>query len=136
MSHAEFTVTVVDLDPDTHGELAAKFIVDTENEKRASMDPPEELLPVSPWEALKASYLSVLSSTINSAHLNYIQQQSTKQAADDQLNERWMVGGESERTAALAALPPVGTPIEAVAHDGSEEDLSSPEHHNDGIISG
>lgn len=105
MSHAVFTATVVDLDEGTHGELAALFIVDNENAKRAELDPPVDPLPVTPWADLKASYLTVLGETLNRAHENYIKQQADKQAADDELNTRWLEGGESERTAALAALP-------------------------------
>lgn len=114
MSHASFTVSVVDLDEGTHGALAAKFIVDNENEKRAALDPPEAALPVAPWADLKASYLTVLSATINNAHVNYIQQQADQQAAADDLSERWILGGESQRAAALDQLPPVGTPIEHI----------------------
>ena len=105
MSHAIFTVTVVDLDEGTHGALAAKFIVDKENEKRASQEPPVDPLPVTPWADLKASYLTVLTATIQSAHENYIKQQADQQAADDELNTRWLEGGEAERAAALAQLP-------------------------------
>ena len=105
MSHATFTVTVVDLDEGTHGALAAKFIVGSENEKRAAQEPPVDLLPVTPWADLQASYLTVLTATIQSAHENYIQQQANKQADEDELNLRWLEGGEAERSAALAALP-------------------------------
>ena len=121
MSHSTFTVTVVDLNEGTHGALAAKFIVDKENEKRAAQEPPVDPLPVEPWADLKASYLTVLTATIQSAHENYIKQQADKQAADDELTERWMVGGEADRAAALAALPAVGTPVEVVAHEGEPE---------------
>lgn len=121
MSHSIFTVTVVDLDEGTHGALAAKFIVDKENEKRASQEPAADPLPVTPWADLKASYLTVLTATIQSAHENYIVQQANEQAATDELSERWMVGGEAERAAALAALPPAGTPVEVVAHEGEPE---------------
>ena len=106
MSHAVFSVSVVDLDEGTHGALAAKFIVDNENEKRSQAEPPVEPLPVTPWADLKASYLTVLTATIQSAHENYIKQQADKQAADDELEVRWLEGGETERAAALAALPP------------------------------
>lgn len=106
MSHADFTVTVVDLDEGTHGALAAKFIVDKENEKRAFNEPPSDPLPVTPWADLKASYLTVLTATIQSAHENYIVQQANDQARTDELDSRWLEGGEAERTAALAALPP------------------------------
>lgn len=106
MPHASFTITVVDLDEGSHGELAAKFIVDNENEKRLAADPPLPVLPVTPWADLKASYLTVLTATIQSAHLNYIKQQADKQAADDELDVRWLEGGESERAAALSSLPP------------------------------
>ena len=106
MSHAIFTATVVDLDEGSHGELAAKFIVDAENQKRAAADPPIDPLPVTPWVELKASYLTVLGSTLDRAHENYIKQQADKQAAEDKLNARWLEGGESERAASLAALPP------------------------------
>lgn len=106
MSHAIFTATVVDLDEGSHGELAAKFIVDAENQKRAAADPPIDPLPVTPWAELKASYLTVLGSTLDRAHENYIKQQADKQAAEDKLNARWLEGGESERAASLAALPP------------------------------
>jgi len=107
MSHAVFSVSVVDLDEGTHGALAARFIVDTENEKRSQAEPPVDLLPVSPWADLQASYLTVLAATIQSAHENYIKQQADKQASDDELNVRWLKGGEAERIAALASLPPV-----------------------------
>lgn len=106
MSHAIFTATVVDLDEGSHGELAAKFIVNAENQKRAAADPPIDPLPVTPWAELKASYLTVLGSTLDRAHENYIKQQADKQAAEDKLNARWLEGGESERAASLAALPP------------------------------
>jgi len=114
MSHAVFTATVVDLDEGTHGELAAKFIVDSENEKRAAAEPPIDPLPVTPWASLKASYLTVLGNTLDRAHKNYIEQQASKQAADDELDSRWLEGGEAERTAALAALPAAP---EEVHHD-------------------
>jgi len=122
MSHATFTVTVIDLDEGTHSALAAKFIVDNENEKRAAQDPPVDPLLVTPWADLKASYLTVLTSTIQHAHENYIKQQADKQANEDQLSLRWLEGGEAERTAALAQLPAV--PEEVVPHDGDPE-----EHH-------
>ena len=105
MSHAVFTVTVAELDDGTHGALAAKFIVDGENERRAAQEPPVDPLPVTPWADLKTSYLTVLTATVQSAHENYIVQQANKQAADDELNERWTIGGEAERSAAIAALP-------------------------------
>jgi len=105
MSHAVFTISVADLDDGTHGALAAKFIVDSENETRAAAEPPVDPLPVSPWADLKASYLVVLTATVQRAHDSYIQQQADKQAADDELAERWTVGGEAERSAAIAALP-------------------------------
>jgi len=107
MSHAVFTATVVDLDEGTHGELAAKFIVDSENENRAAAEPPIDPLPVTPWADLKTSYLTVLGNTLDRAHENYIKQQADKQAADDELNVRWLEGGEAERSAALASLPAV-----------------------------
>ena len=107
MAHAIFTITVVDLDEGSHGALAAQFIVDNENEKRLAADPPLPVLPVTPWADLKASYLTVLTATIQSAHVNYIKQQADKQAADDELDSRWLEGGEAERSAALAALPDV-----------------------------
>lgn len=110
MSHAIFTVSVVDLDQGTHGELAAQFIVDAENKKRAAADPPINPLPVTPWADLKASYLTVLGHTLDRAHENYIKQQADKQALDDELDARWLEGGESERAASLAALPPA--PVE------------------------
>jgi len=124
MSHAIFTVTVVDLEEGTHGALAAKFIVDKENEKRHAAEPPELQLPTVPWANLESSYLQVLTSTIQSAHENYIKQQADQQASQDELNARWLEGGEAERAAAIAALPPVGTPIEVTPHDGDPE-----EHH-------
>ena len=124
MSHAIFTVTVVDLDEGTHGALAAKFIVDNENEKRASQEPPVDPLPITPWADLKASYLTVLTATIQSAHENYIKQQADQQAAEDELNTRWLEGGEAERAAALAQLPAV--PEEIVPHDGDPE-----QHHHE-----
>lgn len=105
MSHAVFTVTVAELEDGTHGALAAKFIVDGENAARAAAEPPVDPLPVTPWADLKASYLAVLTATLQRAHENYIVQQADKQAADDELTERWTYGGEAERTAALAALP-------------------------------
>jgi hypothetical protein len=114
MSHAIFTATVVDLDEGSHGELAAKFIVDAENKKRAAADPPINPLPVTPWADLKASYLTVLGHTLDRAHENYIKQQADQQASQDELNARWLEGGESERAAALAQLPAVP---EAEAHD-------------------
>ena len=105
MSHAIFTVTVANLDQGTHGELAAKYIVDSENKKRAAAEPPIEPLPIAPWEELKASYLTVLGNTLDRAHENYIEQQANQQASDDKLNLRWLEGGESQRAAALSQLP-------------------------------
>lgn len=105
MSHAIFTVTVANLDQGTHGELAAKYIVDSENKKRAAAKPPIEPLPIAPWEELKASYLTVLGNTLDRAHENYIEQQANQQASDDKLNLRWLEGGESQRAAALSQLP-------------------------------
>ena len=93
MSHALFTVSVVDLDEGSHGELAAKFIVDSENEKRAAF---AELVP---------SYLAILEATLDRAHVNYIIQQATQQSATDQLDARWLQASEAERNAALTALP-------------------------------
>ena len=119
MSHAIFTVAVAGLDEGSHGELAAKFIVDGENEKRAAADPPVDPLPVTPWADLKASYLTVLGSTLDRAHENYIKQQADQQASEDKLNARWLEGGESERAAALSQLPAV--PEEVVPHDGDPE---------------
>lgn len=105
MPHASFTVTVVDLDEGSHGELAAKFIVDSENAKRAELDPPVDPLPVTPFAALVTSYLTVLEATLDRAHENYITQQAQQQSATDQLDARWLEGGEAERAASLAALP-------------------------------
>ena len=87
-------------------------------------EPPELQLPTVPWANLESSYLQVLTSTIQSAHENYIKQQADLQASEDELNTRWLKGGEAERAAAIAALPPVGTPIEVTPHDGDPE-----EHH-------
>jgi hypothetical protein len=112
MSHAVFSVTVVDLDEGTHGELAARFIVDSENATRASQEPPIDPLPVTPWESLKASYLTILANTLDRANENYIVQQANKQAADDELAARWLEGGEAERSAALASLPVPESPGE------------------------
>jgi len=124
MSHAIFTVTVVDLEEGTHGALAAKFIVDKENEKRLAAEPPELQLPTVPWANLESSYLQVLTATIQSAHENYIKQQADQQASEDELNTRWLEGGEAERAAALAQLPEI--PEEIVPHDGDPE-----EHHHE-----
>lgn len=119
MSHADFTVTVVALDEGSHGELAAKFIVDAENTKRAAEEPPVALLPVTPFATLVASYLTVLEATLDRAHDSYITQQANKEAADEELNKRWVEGGEAERAAALAALPAI--PEEIIVHDGEGE---------------
>ena len=116
MSHAVFAVTVTELEDGTHGALAAKFIVDTENEKRLAMEVPLPELPVTPWADLKASYLTVLTATLQSAHDSYIKQQGEAQAAEDELNVRWLEGGEAERTAALAALP------DAPAHEEDHQE--------------
>ena len=105
MSHALFTVSVVDLDEGSHGELAAKFIVDSENEKRAAQDPPVDPLPVTPFAELVPSYLAILEATLDRAHVNYIIQQATQQSATDQLDARWLQASEAERNAALTALP-------------------------------
>jgi hypothetical protein len=106
MPHAEFTVTVVDLAEGSHGELAAQFIVDSENEKRAAFEPPIDPLPVAPFAALVDSYLIVLSATITRAHGNYIVQQAAQQSAIDKLDQRWLEGGSADRAASLAQLPP------------------------------
>ena len=106
MAHAEFTVTVVDLVEGSHGELAAQFIVDAENEKRAAFEPPIDPLPVAPFAALVDSYLIVLSATITRAHENYIVQQAAQQSAIDKLDQRWLEGGSADREASLAQLPP------------------------------
>ena len=106
MAHAEFTVTEIDLDQGSHGELAALYIVNGENEKRAAFDPPIEPLPIEPFTALVSSYLTVLSATITRAHGNYIKQQAEQQSAIEKLDQRWLEGGETQRAASLAQLPP------------------------------
>ena len=116
MPHAEFTVTVTGLEEGSHGALAAKFIVDAENTNREAADPPIALLPVVPFATLVTSYLTVLDATLERAHGSYITQQANKEAADEELNKRWLEGGEAERTAALAALPAI--PEEIIANDG------------------
>ena len=103
MSHAVFSVSVVELEEGTHGALAAKFVVEKENVRRSKVGLP--LLPVEPWAILKASYLSFLSDVIQQAHENYIKDQAVEQAKADQLSLRWLEAGEAERTAALTALP-------------------------------
>ena len=110
MSHATFTVTAQNLVEGSHDELAAQFIVDSENEKRAAQDPPVDPLPVTPFAALVTSYLTVLEATLDRAQISYISQQATQQSNADQLGARWLEGGETERAASLAALPPA--PVE------------------------
>ena len=107
MAHAVFTVSDDGtIEAGSHDELAARFIVDQYN---AGLDPEggEAPLPVTPFASLVASYLTVLSATITSANLSYVKQQAEQQATAEELSGRWIEGSESERAAAIDALPEV-----------------------------
>ena len=107
MAHAVFTVSDGGtIEAGSHDELAGRFIVDQYN---AGIDPEggETPLPVTPFASLVASYLTVLSATITSANLSYVKQQADAQATADELSGRWIEGSESERAAAIDALPEV-----------------------------
>jgi hypothetical protein len=104
MSHAVFTVSVSGLDNEgLHDALAAQFVIQKENARRLKADEP--LLPFEPFDALKASYVSFLSSIVQQAHESYIAEQAIQQAQDDELSLRWLEASESERSAALTSLP-------------------------------
>lgn len=106
MSHAVFSVSVSGLDSQgLHDALAAQFVVQKENARRSKVGLP--LLPVEPFDALKASYLSFLSSIVQEAHGNYIAEQAVEQAKSDDLSLRWLGASEAERSAALTSLPEV-----------------------------
>lgn len=121
MSHAVFSVSVVDLDENTHGAMAAKFVVDAYNDSQQTNG---QTLPTSPWESLKESYLQVLSISITAAHEDYIIQQAEIQAGVDQLNKRWVAGNEAERASALSQLPMPSGVVEILPHDGEPEEHS------------
>ena len=104
MSHAVFTVSVSGLDSEgLHDALAAQFVVQKENARRAKVGLP--LLPLEPFDALKASYVLFLSSVVQQAHESYIGEQATEQAKADHLSKRWLEASDAERAAALTALP-------------------------------
>lgn len=103
MSHALFTVSVAGLEEGGHDEVAAKFVVEKENSRRAKADRP--LLPVGTFVERKVSYVSLLSSLVQQAHENYIAEQATEQAKADNFASRWLEASDAEREAALAALP-------------------------------
>ena len=105
MSHATFTVTTTDLIEGSHDELAAKFIVDSENATREAADPPIDPLPTTPFADLVTSYLTILGNTLNRANISYVQQQANAQSVADSLDTRWEQAGEAERATAIAAMP-------------------------------
>ena len=105
MSHVTFTVSVAGIEEGGHDELAARFILEKENSKRAKADRP--LLPVGTFIERKVSYISFLSGLVQQAHKNYIAEQATEQAKAENFILRWLQANDGERSAALAALPAV-----------------------------
>lgn len=62
--------------------LAARHIIFLENKRLAALTPPGTPLLFSTPAQLKASYISVLVSTITSAHTSYVQQAKSAQGAE------------------------------------------------------
>ena len=88
--------------PDRSDRDAAQWLIDNENARRAAMDPPLSPLPSGNGAELKASYLAVLTETINSTHASYIQQAAEKTQQD--VRELWRNASEVQRQAAITAL--------------------------------
>lgn len=68
--------------PDADDILGARHIVFIENKRRAALTPPGTALPTATPAELKASYLTILSGTITSAHVSYIQQAKSAQGLE------------------------------------------------------
>lgn len=101
MSTQTSTVQLSNLDNEDR--RAHKFIVDTENARRAALVPPETPLPSSTAQERKNSAEILYAQRVNDMHRSYIQQ------ADD-VTKRELIAAfnaqpdEAKRAAALAAL--------------------------------
>jgi|DEB0MinimDraft_6_1074348.scaffolds.fasta_scaffold59451_2 hypothetical protein len=100
---ASFNVNLVDGSAEKDAD-AANLIVDQENERRAALDPPEAPLPKSNNAELKASYETVLSATLLSAHMSYQKQAAEKKSQDADAKTLWENATNAQRDAAIAAL--------------------------------
>ena len=83
---------------------AARFIIDSENVRRAAIDPPESPLPTGNSAEIKASYLTILAEIVTKAHNSYIIQAGNKSEEEANVGSLWKEATQAQRDAAIAAL--------------------------------
>lgn len=90
--------------PDSFDRDAAILVVDQENTRRSLQRPPLPPLPKTPGNALKSSYLSVLSRRVTDVHLSYAKQAAEKELESTNARELWQNATPAQRAAAITAL--------------------------------
>lgn len=93
--------------PDVSDARAMKHMIRLENDRRALLNPPGVALPLSTAAERRSSYETILSATMTSAHLSYIQQANTAADSDPEfkdLRPLWVDATSAKKAAALAAL--------------------------------
>ena len=81
---------------------AMLFIVEQENVRRASLNPPLAALSVVDNVAIRTSYAAVQASLLQSSHLSYIEQSNVATLQD--IRTLWPNATDQQRAAAKAAL--------------------------------
>lgn len=88
---------------DEEDRRAMKLLINQENDRRASLDPPGEPLLQSTAAERRASYEALLAPLLAGAHASYIQQAGERVLLSD-LKPLWQSATDAKRAAALAAL--------------------------------
>lgn len=83
---------------------AMLFIVNAENARRATQDPPIDALPIADNVQIRTSYAIVQSALLVSAHLSYISQSDVATMRD--VRDLWPNATDQQRQAAINALTP------------------------------
>jgi hypothetical protein len=101
---SSLTITDVSQDADKG---AALVIVNMENERRAKTET-ELPLPTFPDDVLFESYVRVWETQIcPNAHASYIRQAADQAGQLQNVQERWVISNDTQRTAAASELEPL-----------------------------
>lgn len=90
--------------PDENDRLAAKHIIEQENARLASLEPPQPPLPYATDAELKSSYLGYWDTKTTNAHADYARQAKAKSYSG--IKDLWDQADDATRDQVIALLTP------------------------------
>lgn len=103
MSDITFTIDYTGT-PNRDDSDAAVYVIDRANDDLLSADPNATLWPKSTNAEIKASYLSILLTTVTRAHDSYIQQAAENKLNEQNVRDLWDDATDAQRASAITAL--------------------------------